>query len=147
MGVLLNNQWSIGSEPLRPAVNTFLAQPFINYNMAHGWFLTSAPLITANWLAAPGQQWTVTIAGVFGRIFRLVHPSSRDAREQAQYVNDEAENACRQHARAVISPDKCSMRWSSRRQSSARPSMTPTMRGDSTSDVVPDARQLSTHES
>jgi hypothetical protein len=36
MGVLLNNQWSIGGDPLRPAVNTFLAQPFINYK-AHGW--------------------------------------------------------------------------------------------------------------
>ncbi|MGB6755226.1 MAG: porin family protein, partial [Xanthobacteraceae bacterium] len=42
-----------------------------NYNMAHGWFLTSAPLKTANWLAAPRQQWTVPIGGGFGRIFRL----------------------------------------------------------------------------
>ncbi|MGA9010144.1 MAG: hypothetical protein WB495_25490 [Xanthobacteraceae bacterium] len=71
IGVLLNNQWSVGGDPLRPAVNTFLAQPFLNYNMAHGWFLTSAPLKTANWLAAPRQQWTVPIGGGFGRIFRL----------------------------------------------------------------------------
>jgi hypothetical protein len=71
MGVLLNNQWSVGSDPLRPAVNTFLAQPFNNYNMAHGWYLTSSPVITANWLAASGQQWTVPIGGGFGRIFRL----------------------------------------------------------------------------
>ena len=56
MGVLLNNQWSVGGDPLRPSVNTFLAQPFINYNMAHGWYLTSSPIITANWLAAPGQR-------------------------------------------------------------------------------------------
>lgn len=71
MGVLLNNQWSIGGDPLRPAVNTFLAQPFINYNMAHGWYLTSSPVITANWLAAPGQQWLVPIGGGFGRIFKI----------------------------------------------------------------------------
>jgi opacity protein-like surface antigen len=71
MGVLLNNQWSVGGDPLRPAVNTFLAQPFFNYNMEHGWFLTSAPIITANWLATSGQQWTVPIGGGFGRIFRL----------------------------------------------------------------------------
>jgi hypothetical protein len=70
MGVLLNNQWSIGGDPLRPAVNTFLAQPFINYK-AHGWFLTSSPLITANWLAAPGQQRVVPVAGGVGRIFKL----------------------------------------------------------------------------
>ena len=71
MGVLLNNQWSVGGNPLLPSVNTFLAQPFIIYNMAHGWYLTSSPLITANWLAAPGQQWVVPIGGGFGRIFKI----------------------------------------------------------------------------
>jgi len=71
IGVLLNNQWSVDGNPLRPSVNTFLAQPFVNYNMAHGWYLTSSPAITANWLAAPGRQWTVPIGGGFGRIFRI----------------------------------------------------------------------------
>jgi len=71
LGVLVNNQWSVGGNPLRPPVNTFLAQPFINYNMAHGWFLTTSPIITANWLAAPGQQWTVPIGGGIGRVFRI----------------------------------------------------------------------------
>src|SRR5262249_3419259 len=66
-----NNQWSVGGDPLRPRVNQFLAQPFINYNMAHGWFLTTSPIITANWLAAPGQQWTVPVGGGIGRVFRL----------------------------------------------------------------------------
>ena len=71
MGVLLNNQWSVGGDPLRPAVNTFLAQPFFNYNLPRGWYLTTSPVITANWLAAPGQQWTVPIGGGFGRIFKI----------------------------------------------------------------------------
>ena len=71
IGVLLNNQWSVGGDPLRPAVNTFLAQPFVNYNMAHGWYLTTSPVITANWLAAPGEKWTVPIGGGFGRVFRV----------------------------------------------------------------------------
>ena len=71
IGVLVNNQWSVGGNPLRQNVNEFLAQPFVNYNMAHGWYLTSSPVITANWLAAPGQQWTVPIGGGFGRIFKL----------------------------------------------------------------------------
>ena len=57
--------------PLRPNVNEFLAQPFVNYNTTHGWYLTSSPVITANWLAAPGQQWTVPIDGGFGRLFKL----------------------------------------------------------------------------
>ena len=71
LGVLLNNQWSVGGNPLLPAVNTFLAQPFVNYNMAHGWYLTTAPVITSNWLAASGQQWTVPVGGGFGRVFRV----------------------------------------------------------------------------
>jgi hypothetical protein len=71
LGVLLNNQWSVGGNSLRPPVNTFLAQPFVNYNMAHGWYLTTAPVITSNWLAASGQQWTVPIGGGFGRVFRV----------------------------------------------------------------------------
>ena len=71
LGVLLNNQWSVGGNPLRPAVNTGLAQPFVNYNMEHGWYLTSSPIITVNWLAASGEKWTVPVGGGFGRIFRV----------------------------------------------------------------------------
>ncbi|MGB8045600.1 MAG: outer membrane protein [Pseudolabrys sp.] len=71
LGVLLNNQWSVGGNPLRPAVNTGLAQPFVNYNMEKGWYLTTSPIMTVNWLAAPGQQWTVPVGGGFGRVFKL----------------------------------------------------------------------------
>jgi opacity protein-like surface antigen len=71
IGVLLNNQWSVGGNPLTPAVNAFLAQPFLNYNMAHGWYLTTSPIITSNWLAASGEQWTVPIGGGFGRVLKV----------------------------------------------------------------------------
>jgi opacity protein-like surface antigen len=71
IGVLANNQWSVAGNPLRGSVNMFLAQPFINYNMAGGWYLTTAPIITANWLAAPGQQWVVPVGGGFGRVFKI----------------------------------------------------------------------------
>jgi opacity protein-like surface antigen len=71
IGVLLNNQWSVGGNPLRSSVNEFLAQPFVNYNLPRGWFLTSSPVITANWLAAPDQRWIVPLGGGVGRIFRI----------------------------------------------------------------------------
>jgi len=71
IGILVNNQWSIGGNPLRQNVNEFLAQPFVNYNMAHGWYLTSSPVITANWLAPSDQRWIVPIGGGFGRIFKI----------------------------------------------------------------------------
>src|SRR5215471_17572138 len=71
LGVLANNQWSVGGDPLRRSVNQFLLQPFVNYNLPHGWFLTSSPLMTADWLATPGQQWTVPVGGGLGRVFKL----------------------------------------------------------------------------
>jgi opacity protein-like surface antigen len=71
IGVLVNNQWSVAGDANRASVNTFLAQPFINYNMAGGWFLTSSPIITANWLATSGQRWTVPLGGGVGRVFKI----------------------------------------------------------------------------
>ncbi|MGB7703865.1 MAG: porin family protein, partial [Pseudolabrys sp.] len=71
IGVLLNNQWSVGGDPLRPAVNAGLAQPFANYNLAHGWYLNTSPIITVNWLAASGEKWTVPVGGGIGRVFRV----------------------------------------------------------------------------
>ena len=32
---------------------------------------TTSPVITSNWLAPSGQQWTVPIGGGFGRVFRI----------------------------------------------------------------------------
>ena len=71
IGVLANNQWSVAGDPLRRQVNAFLAQPFINYNFEHGWYVTTSPIITADWLAAPGERWTVPVGGGFGRVFKL----------------------------------------------------------------------------
>jgi hypothetical protein len=38
------------------AYNSFLLQPFVNYNFGEGWYVNSVPIITSNWLAKPGQQ-------------------------------------------------------------------------------------------
>jgi opacity protein-like surface antigen len=71
IGVLVNNQWSVAGDPNRASVNAFLVQPFVNYNMAGGWFLSYSPIITANWNAPSGQQWTVPVGGGFGRVFKI----------------------------------------------------------------------------
>jgi hypothetical protein len=70
IGALVNNQWSVAGDPKRNSVNAFLAQPFVNYNMPGGWYLTTAPAMTANWLASAGQKWTVPVGGGFGRVFK-----------------------------------------------------------------------------
>jgi hypothetical protein len=50
-GALANNLWSVSSSHNDPSYNKFLLQPFINYNFAGGLYLTSAPIITADWKA------------------------------------------------------------------------------------------------
>jgi hypothetical protein len=70
VGALANNQWSFagwgGQE-----VNAMLIQPFVNYNLAHGWYLTSAPIITANWKADSDNRWTVPLGGGLGKIIHI----------------------------------------------------------------------------
>jgi hypothetical protein len=52
-------------------VNQMLIQYFINYNLPQGWYLVSAPILTANWKAESGDQWTVPLGGGVGKIFKI----------------------------------------------------------------------------
>ena len=70
-GALANNQWSVAGWG-KQNVNSFLLQPFVNYNLPDHWYLVSAPIMTANWAAAKGGDvWTVPLGGGFGKLFRL----------------------------------------------------------------------------
>jgi hypothetical protein len=69
-GALANNQWSFAGWG-KNNVNSMLIQPFLNYNFPHGWYFTSSPIITANWLAASDDRWVVPIGGGIGKLFRL----------------------------------------------------------------------------
>ena len=86
MGFVASNSWSVGGDPLRNSVNLFNTQPFINYNIpkGHGWYLVSAPIITADWNAPSGRQWTVPLGGGFGRVFK-VEGQAMNAQVQAFY--------------------------------------------------------------
>ena len=65
IGGLLNNLWTFSDEGDDTEVNQFLVQPFINYNFGKGWALATAPIITANWDAPDGEEWTLPIgAGI-----------------------------------------------------------------------------------
>jgi len=70
VGVLAQNVWSFAGDNDAAEVNSFLLQPIINYNMEKGWYLTSVPVITANWTAPSDNRWTVPIGGGFGRIVK-----------------------------------------------------------------------------
>jgi hypothetical protein len=71
VGVLWRNVWSVAGDSDRASVNRMLVQYFVNYNLPDGWYLTSAPIITADWRADSDDRWVVPIGGGFGKIFRI----------------------------------------------------------------------------
>jgi hypothetical protein len=68
IGALASNVWA-GTTGRR--VNQMTIQPFVNYNLPHGWYLTTSPVVTANWLARSQDRWTVPVGGGFGRLFKV----------------------------------------------------------------------------
>lgn len=71
MGFLVRQLWSVGGQSNRAEVSSFLLEPFINYNLANGWYLISDMVLTANWYAESGQQWTVPVGGGAGKLFKI----------------------------------------------------------------------------
>ena len=65
-GFLILNLWSYAGDEDRANVNAMTLQPFVNYNLPKGWYLTASPLITANWEADDDNRWTVPIGGASG---------------------------------------------------------------------------------
>jgi hypothetical protein len=65
-GALLNNVWSFEGD-----FNVMTLQPFVNYNLPSGWYIVSAPIVTANWKADGNDTWTVPIGGGAGKIFKI----------------------------------------------------------------------------
>lgn len=71
LGALVNNVWSVAGSGDRPAVNQMLLQYFVNYNLKKGWYVSLAPIITANWKASGGNVWTIPFGGGIGRVTKL----------------------------------------------------------------------------
>jgi len=66
-GALANNVWNIAGD----SANNMLIQYFVNYNLPNGWYVTSSPIITANWNQPSGQKWVVPFGAGFGKLFKL----------------------------------------------------------------------------
>ncbi len=65
-GMLISNTWSLEGEDF----SRFLVQPIFNFNFSGGWYLTSVPVITADW-EAEDDEWTVPVGGGFGKLHRF----------------------------------------------------------------------------
>ena len=70
-GFLVGNTWGVAGNEAYPDVNSFLAQYFINMNFPKGWYISSAPIITANWEAAEGEKWVVPFGAGGGKIIKI----------------------------------------------------------------------------
>jgi hypothetical protein len=66
MGGLISQMWDI-TDSGNDDISTMVLQPFVNYNFGEGWYVVSAPVITADW-EAKGEQWTVPVGGGVGRV-------------------------------------------------------------------------------
>jgi hypothetical protein len=72
-GALINSIWSFGGTPGLGGTryNSFLTQPFANYNFGGGWYVGSSPVITASWPAIDNKAWTLPIGGQVGRVVKV----------------------------------------------------------------------------
>ncbi len=52
-------------------VHLFTWQYFINYNLPKGWYLSTSPIMTANWEATSSDTWTVPLGAGVGKIFKI----------------------------------------------------------------------------
>ena len=66
VGSLFSNVWA-------QDVNLFTWQAIINYNIpnGNGLYLTSVPIMTANWEADSSDTWTIPVGGGVGKIFKI----------------------------------------------------------------------------
>ena len=70
VGLLIQNVWSFAGDSDAADVNKFLFQYFINYNLENGWYLSTTPIITANWEADSDNRWVVPFGGGVGRLVK-----------------------------------------------------------------------------
>jgi hypothetical protein len=59
MGGVVSNLWSVAGDSDRENYSVLTAQYFVNFNFGGGWALGTAPILSANWKAESGNQWTI----------------------------------------------------------------------------------------
>ena len=71
LGCLGYNIWSFAGPSDEEDVNSLLFQYFVNYNLSDGWYITSTPVITANWEADSDDRWTIPFGLGIGRLVKF----------------------------------------------------------------------------
>lgn len=92
MGILGRQLWSFAGDSDRSNVNQTLIEPFLNYNLANGWYLLTDMVITANWEANSSNTWTVPVGGGAGKLFKIGNQAI-NARLEAYYNVEKPDGA------------------------------------------------------
>jgi len=61
----------VAGDEARGDVNLLFSQVFVTKNLTNGWYVNSAPVITANWEADSGDRWTVPLGLGAGKLTRF----------------------------------------------------------------------------
>jgi len=70
-GALINNAWSFAGKSERDNVNHMLLNIFIVRQLGKGWYVNSAPIITADWTADSEDRWIVPLGAGGGKLVML----------------------------------------------------------------------------
>ena len=71
VGALLYNTWSVAGNSDRTDVNHMLVNLFIVKQLGKGWYVNSAPIITADWTADSEDRWIVPLGAGGGKVVML----------------------------------------------------------------------------
>ncbi|VAX17395.1 hypothetical protein MNBD_IGNAVI01-1195 [hydrothermal vent metagenome] len=70
-GGLINNVWSFTGNSDREDVNHMLLNLFIVYQLGDGWYVNSAPIITADWTVDSEDRWIVPLGVGGGKVIMV----------------------------------------------------------------------------
>jgi len=70
-GALANNTWSFAGDAGREEVNRMLLNLFLVRQLGDGWYVNSAPIITADWTADSDNRWIVPLGAGGGKVVML----------------------------------------------------------------------------
>ena len=70
-GTVIQNFFGIAGPSDTTDLNLFYSQIFITKNLRKGWYVNTAPIITADWEADSNQTWTIPLGAGAGKLFTL----------------------------------------------------------------------------
>jgi hypothetical protein len=67
----VQNVWSFPGNSQRTSVNQLQIETSFSYNLPHGWYLLTAPTLSADWTQSSGDRWLVPFGGGIGRTLEI----------------------------------------------------------------------------